>query len=110
MLVGECLASDAFDVGDERHRRRAEVGAVFRNFLARSRPDAGELIDVIVHHRRALVGHQPILLHRLQQRIDEAERQPHMLGEIPARRFRAAIECLEQQVLDFGRREACFRK
>ena len=105
MLIGERLLLDAVDVRGQRHGRRAKVRAMLGKLLGPFAAQLGELVDVVVHRGRALVGDQPILLHRVQQRIDDPKRQLQMIGQIAARRFGAAVERLENQGFDFAIRQ-----
>ena len=84
MLVGERLLLDAVDVGVERHRRGAEVGAVLGELLGPLAAQLGELVDVVVHRAAPLWRDQPVVLHRMQQRVDQPKRQLQVVGQIAA--------------------------
>ena len=100
-----CCLTLSMYVG-QRHRRGAEVGAVLGELLGPLAAQVGELVDVVVHRRRAFVRDQPILLHRVQQRIDEPKRQLEVVGQVAAGRFGAAVERLENQRFDLAVGEA----
>ena len=57
----------------------------------------GELIQVVVHRGRALVGNQPVLFERVHERIDDAKRQTNVIGQISAGGLGAAVESFEDQ-------------
>lgn len=52
------------------------------------------------------MGDQLVVLHRLHQRIDQAEGQLDVLGKVTPRRLSPGVEKLQQEVLNLGVRQS----
>ena len=102
VLVGERLLLDALMYACERHRRGAEVRAVLGELLGPLAAEFGELVDVVVRHRRAFVADEAVVLHRVEQRIDQPKRRASCARPGATGGFAAAVERLEDQGFDFA--------
>ena len=99
MLLFERLGLDADDVVGQRDRRGAEVGAVVHEPPGPLAAHVGELIDIVVHRRRAAIDQELIVLELPQQRLEQDERQLDLVGDFAARAVAARQQVLEDQRL-----------
>ena len=86
MLLGQRLGLDAGDVVARAtpapRRSRCSARPVAPGPLA---AQVGQLVQVVVHRRRAAMDHQLVVLQLPQQLVDQHERQLDLVGDVAAR-------------------------
>ena len=102
MLFFQRLGPDAVDVSTEGHRRRTEVAAVFRLATASFAPQIGQLVQVVIHRRRAAIHDQLISLELPQQFIHQHKREPDVVSDVASHQITAGQEQFQNQRFDFA--------
>ena len=102
MLGRQRLGRDAGDIVFQHDRSRAEVGASIGQAAGTLVPGFGQLINVIVHQRRAFVNDQLFGFQLRQHLLDEQKRQLQLIGDLPPAGVAARGQQLDQQRFDFA--------
>ena len=108
VLLGDGLSGHRLEIVGQRDRGRAKIGA----FLGvAAGPLAAKLRDgevVVAHLGRPLESDELLLFQLLQDRIDDLERQPHLVGDGAPARGPFGQQELQNQALDLFEGEARF--
>ena len=100
VLGGDRLGLDRDDVIDQRHRRRTDVAA---GLQVGHRPGAalrGQAVVIVVERGRAGMHDELVGPQRVQQRLDDVERQADVVGDRPALARAEHGQVLADQLLD----------
>ena len=84
VLGRDRLGGDRLEIVVERHRRRADVGALLEVDLGPRPAGVGQRIDIIVGRRRVGVGEDLLVLELAEEVGERAERQAQLGGDPPA--------------------------